>query len=109
MNILQTEEERIRRTKAEQRDLSQRFAVKMFVRRLLLACSVACLLSAAVILVSVALVKGTPLLAALAAFVFIGGGVLGFWRASRMLDELGFMRYTLKEYQDFLEKTKGKA
>lgn len=109
MNILQTEEERIRRTKAEQSDLSRRFSVKMFVRRLLLTCSAGCLLSAAIILFSVALVKGTPIWAALVAVAFLGGGVLGFWRASGMRDELGFMKYTLKEYQDFLEKTKRKA
>jgi len=110
MNFFLSEEQRVKRTTAEERDLSRRLSRKILKLRLMgLAAGVSFISAVVVGLIALLLGKDSgawafPLMVTFAIF-----GACFYWLSRKDAGELEFMKVTLKEYRDFLEKVKGKA
>lgn len=110
MSFFQSEEKRVKRTVEEERDLARRLSKKILLCRLFSLAS-AVLIIVAVVTGLAAMLLGKdsgawalPLMMTCGVF-----SALFYWMSRKNSEGLGFMRATLKDYRDFLEKTKGKA
>jgi len=110
MNFFLSEEQRVKRTTAEERDLSSRLSRRILRLRLMGLAAGIFFVSAVVIgLIAMLLGKDSG---AWALPLMVMCAILGacfYWLSRKDAGELEFMKVTLKEYRDFLEKVKGKA
>lgn len=110
MNFLQSEEQRIKKTIAEERDLHRRLTKKIRTCRLFMLAS-GCLIVTAVTVGLIAMLVGGDSGAWAFPIMLMCCLGAGFFHVffKKSSEGLGIMKATLKEYRDFLGKMKEKG